>query len=294
MKKVTKAVIPAAGLGTRFLPATKALPKEMLPIIDTPNIHYIVKEAVEAGITDILIIVSHAKEPIEDYFDVNYELETRLKETGKLKQAEEIREIANMANIFYVRQKEPKGLGDAIGYARSFASGEPIAVLLGDDLIDDKERPAIGELIEAYEQTGGTILGCRRVPKELLRKYGVVKPTAKAEGKVLEVMDMVEKPKDPSLAPSDIAVLGRYVLPPEIFDVIARTPKGVGGEVQLTDAIKLSLEKRKCYACLFTGERYDIGDKFGYIKATLDFALRRDDLRENVLDYLRRINEENR
>lgn len=294
MNKVTKAVIPAAGLGTRFLPATKALPKEMLPIIDTPNIHYIVKEAVEAGITDILIIVSHAKEPIEDYFDVNYELETRLKETGKLKQAEEIREIANMANIFYVRQKEPKGLGDAIGYARSFASGEPIAVLLGDDLIDDKERPAIGELIEAYEQTGGTILGCRRVPKELLRKYGVVKPTAKAEGKVFEVMDMVEKPKDPSLAPSDIAVLGRYVLPPEIFDVIARTPKGVGGEVQLTDAIKLSLEKRKCYACLFTGERYDIGDKFGYIKATLDFALRRDDLRENVLDYLRRINEENR
>ncbi len=289
MNKVTKAVIPAAGLGTRFLPATKALPKEMLPIIDTPNIHYIVKEAVEAGIKDILIIVSHAKEPIEDYFDVNYELETRLREAGKEKQAEEIREIANIANIFYVRQKEPKGLGNAISYARSFASGEPIAVLLGDDLIDDSERPAIGELMEAYEKTEGTILGCRKVPRERLKKYGVVKPTTKAEGKVFEVSDMIEKPKDPSLAPSDIAVLGRYVLPPEIFDVIDRTPKGVGGEIQLTDAIKLSLQLRKCYACLFTGQRYDIGDKFGYIKATIDFALRRDDLREDVLEYLRHL-----
>lgn len=292
MKKITKAVIPAAGMGTRFLPATKALPKEMLPIIDTPNIHYIVREAVEAGIQDILIIVSSSKEAIEDYFDVNYELETRLHESGKDKQVQLIRDIANMANIYFVRQKEPKGLGDAIKYARKFVGDEPFAVMLGDDLIDDREKPAIGELIDAYYQTEGTILGCRKVPQELLHKYGVVKPFDKAEGNVFEVTDMVEKPKDPSLAPSDVAVLGRYVLPPEIFDVLDRTPKGVGGEIQLTDAIKLSLENRKCYACLFTGERYDIGDKFGYIKATLDFALRRDDLKDSVRDYILKLAKE--
>lgn len=292
MKKITKAVIPAAGMGTRFLPATKALPKEMLPIIDTPNIHYIVKEAVEAGIKDILIIVSSAKEAIEDYFDVNYELETRLHENGKDEQVRQIREIANMANICFVRQKEPKGLGDAIKYARTFVGDEPFAVMLGDDLIDDSEKPAIGELIDAYYETEGTILGCHRVPQNLLKKYGVVKPFDKADGKVFQVTDMVEKPKDPSLAPSDVAVLGRYVLPPEIFEVLDRTPKGVGGEIQLTDAIKLSLEQRKCYACIFTGERYDIGDKFGYIKATLDFALRRDDLKDNVRDYILKLAKE--
>ena len=292
MKKVTKAVIPAAGMGTRFLPATKALPKEMLPIIDTPNIHYIVQEAVKAGIQDILIIVSNSKESIEDYFDVNFELETRLRQSEKDAQADEIRAIANMANVCFVRQKEPKGLGDAIKYAKTFVGDEPFAVMLGDDLIDDAEKPAIGELIEAYYQTEGTILGCRKVPQNLLKKYGVVKPFDKAEGKVFQVTDMVEKPKDPSLAPSDVAVLGRYVLPPEIFDVLERTPKGVGGEIQLTDAIRLSLEQRKCYACIFTGERYDIGDKFGYIKATLDFALRRDDLRDSVKEYIRKLAEE--
>ena len=292
MKKVTKAVIPAAGLGTRFLPATKALPKEMLPIIDIPNIHYIVKEAVLAGITDILIIISGTKESIEDYFDVNAELESRLIASGKTEQAKEMREIANLANIVYVRQKEPRGLGDAIHYAKSFAGDDPIAVLLGDDLITYDEKPAIGELIDAYYKTdGGTILGCKRVPKDMLKKYGVVKPCGDSTAKIFEINDMVEKPKDPSLAPSDVAVLGRYVLNPEIFEIIENTRPGVGGEIQLTDAIKTSMSVKPVYSCVFTGTRYDIGDKFGYIKAIIDFALKRDDLKDRVADYIKEVAE---
>ena len=287
MKKVTKAVIPAAGLGTRFLPVTKALPKEMLPIIDIPNIHFIVEEAVKSGIKDILIIVSSTKESIEDYFDVNFELETRLRRSGKDNEADEMRKIAEMANVMFIRQREPKGLGDAILYAKSFTNNEPFAVMLGDDLIDSSEAPAIGELIEAYEKTGGTILGCKRVPKHLLKKYGVVKPKDSYDSKLFEVCDMVEKPKEPSLAPSDVAVLGRYVLPPEIFDILETTKPGVGGEIQLTDAIKASMDLRPCYSCIFTGTRYDIGDKFGYIKAIIDYALRRDDLKDEVFTYLK-------
>ncbi len=286
MNKITKAVIPAAGLGTRFLPATKALPKEMLPIVDTPNIHYIVEEAVKAGITDILIIVSASKEAIENYFDVNPALEMRLKASKKDKEAEEIRAIANMANIVFIRQKEPKGLGDAILYAKSFIGNEPFAVLLGDDLITFDVKPAIGELIDAYYKTQGTILGCKKVSKDLLHKYGVVKPTGSSSGDLFEVCDMVEKPKDPTLAPSDVAVLGRYVLPPEIFQILKNTKPGVGGEIQLTDAIKTSMEKIKCYACVFTGTRYDIGDKFGYIKATIDFALKRPDIGPELQAYI--------
>lgn len=289
MKKVTKAVIPAAGLGTRFLPATKALPKEMLPIVDTPNIHFIVKEAVKAGIKDILIIVSSTKESIEDYFDVNFELETRLRNSGKNKEADEMREIAEMANVVFVRQREPKGLGDAVLYAKSFVGDEPFAVMLGDDLIDSSEKPAIGELIDAYEKTGGTILGCKRVAKDQLNKYGVVKPKENSDTTLFEVCDMVEKPKTLEQAPSDVAVLGRYVLPPEIFDVLETTKAGVGGEIQLTDAIKSSMDLRPCFACIFTGTRYDIGDKFGYIKATIDLALRRPDLKDKVLNYLKEI-----
>ncbi len=290
MQKVRKAVIPAAGLGTRFLPATKALPKEMLPIIDTPNIQYIVGEAVKAGITDILLIISGSKKAIEDYFDVNAELEMRLKDSKKDEEAQMIRDIANMANITFVHQKEPKGLGDAVLCAKGFAAGEPIAVLLGDDLITDDVKPAIGELIEAYERTnGGTQLGCKEVLDELLKKYGVVKPLAKPEGTNFQVCDMVEKPKTKELAPSNIAVLGRYVLPPQIFDILEHTKPGVGGEIQLTDAIKASMEVNPCYACVFTGERYDIGNKFGYIKAIIDFALKRDDLKDEVMDYLKKI-----
>ncbi|MFA6829107.1 MAG: UTP--glucose-1-phosphate uridylyltransferase GalU [Bacilli bacterium] len=290
MKKVTKAVIPAAGLGTRFLPATKALPKEMLPIIDTPNLQYIVEEAVKAGITDILLIISGSKKAIEDYFDVNAELEMRLKASKKDEEAKMIRDIANMANITFVHQKEPKGLGDAVLCAKSFAGDDPIAVLLGDDLITSDDKSAIGELIEAYYATnGGTQLGCKEVPTELLKKYGVVKPLAKAEGKNFQICDMVEKPATAELAPSNIAVLGRYVLPPEIFTVLENTKPGVGGEIQLTDAIKESMKLNPCYACIFSGTRYDIGNKFGYIKAIIDYSLKRDDLKDDVMNYLEEI-----
>ncbi len=287
MKKITKAVIPAAGLGTRFLPATKALPKEMLPIVDVPNIQYIVQEAVKAGIKDILIIISGAKESIEDHFDVNAELEMRLRASGKNEQADQIRAIADMANIVYIRQKEPKGLGHAVLSAKPFIGDEPFAVLLGDDLITDDVKPAVGELIDAYYQTnGGTVLGCKRVDKSILHKYGVVKPTGDFSSDMFEVCDMVEKPKDPSLAPSDVAVLGRYVLPGSIFHYLENTKPGVGGEIQLTDAIKASMETNPCYAKIFTGTRYDIGDKFGYVKAIIDFALKRDDIGQQVKDYL--------
>jgi UTP--glucose-1-phosphate uridylyltransferase len=287
MKKITKAVIPAAGLGTRFLPATKALPKEMLPIVDTPNIQYIVEEAVKAGITDILIIISHSKEDIEDYFDVNTELEGRLRASHKDKEADQIRAIADMANICYVRQKEPKGLGNAVLYAKTFVGDEPFAVLLGDDLITFDEKPAIGELMDAYYRTnGGTVLGCKRVPHDMLKKYGVVKPKTTADGKIFEINDMVEKPQDPKLAPSDVAVLGRYVLPPEIFSILEKTKPGVGGEIQLTDAIKTSIAINPCYSCVFTGTRYDIGDKFGYVKAIIDFALKNPELEPKVKAYI--------
>lgn len=290
MKKITKAVIPAAGLGTRFLPATKALPKEMLPIVDIPNIQYIVEEAVKAGIKDILIIISGSKEAIEDHFDVNAELEMRLRASGKNEQADQIRAIADMANIVYIRQKEPKGLGHAILSAKPFVGEEPFAVLLGDDLITDDIKPAIGELIDAYYETnGGTILGCKRVPKELLHKYGVVKPTKDYNSDLFAVNDMVEKPKDPALAPSDVAVLGRYVLPGSIFHYLENTKPGVGGEIQLTDAIKTSIETNPCYAKVFTGTRYDIGDKFGYVKAIIDYALKRDDIGEKVKEYIKEI-----
>lgn len=290
MKKITKAVIPAAGLGTRFLPATKALPKEMLPIVDIPNIQYIVEEAVKAGIKDILIIISGSKEAIEDHFDVNAELEMRLRASGKNEQADQIRAIADMANIVYIRQKEPKGLGHAVLSAKPFVGNEPFAVLLGDDLITDDVKPAIEELIETYYETnGGTVLGCKRVPQELLHKYGVVKPTAGYNSDSFQVCDMVEKPKDPSVAPSDVAVLGRYVLPGEIFSYLENTKPGVGGEIQLTDAIKASMATNPCYAKIFTGTRYDIGDKFGYVKAIIDFALKRDDIGSKVKEYIKEL-----
>lgn len=259
----------------------------MLPIIDIPNIHFIVKEAVEAGIKDILIIISSAKESIADYFDNNFELDARLRASGKVKEADELKEISNLANIVFVRQKEPKGLGDAILYAKSFVGDEPFAVLLGDDLIDDSVKPAIGELIDAYEKTGGTILGCQRVDKSLLYKYGVVKPKDESDSKLFEIVDMVEKPKTPETTPSDVAALGRYILPPEIFDILENTKPGAGNEIQLTDAIRNSLETRPCYACIFTGKRYDIGDKFGYIEAVIDNALKRDDLKTKLISYLK-------
>ena len=288
--RVKKAVIPAAGLGTRFLPATKSMPKEMLPIVDTPTIHFIVEEAIKSGIEDILIITNSNKHSMENYFDINFELEQRLKESGKKELADEVHQIASLANVFYVRQKEPKGLGNAILCAKSFIGDEPFAVLLGDDLVVSETKPALRQLISAYEDKKTTILGVQKVKHEEVYKYGIVDPSKEVlpTDANFKIVDFVEKPKVED-APSDYAVLGRYILTPDIFEKLERTKPGINGEIQLTDAIRMQMKERSLYACKFTGERYDIGDKFGYIKATIDFALKRADLSYKVRDYLKHI-----
>ncbi len=292
MTHVRKAVIPAAGLGTRFLPATKSTPKEMLPIVDTPTIQYIVEEAVKSGIEDIMIITNGNKHSMENHFDINYELEMRLKEAGKLKEVDEIRQIASLANIVYVRQKEPKGLGHAISCARSFIGNEPFAILLGDDLVVPDGKPALLQLIDAYNDKGCSVLGVQKVPHNDTKKYGVVSPSKDVtyNKRLFKVVDMVEKP-NPEDAPSDYAVLGRYVLTPEIFDILENTKPGVNGEIQLTDALRKLMESQAMYACDFTGNRYDIGDKFGFVKATIDFSLKRADLGPKVRDYVKELAE---
>jgi len=290
MKRVTKAVIPAAGLGTRFLPATKSQPKEMLPIVDTPAIHYIVEEAVKSGIEDIMIITNANKHSMENYFDINYELEMRLKESGKTALADEIHQIASLANVVYTRQKEPKGLGHAILCAKSFVGDEPFAVLLGDDIVVPNNKPALLQLIDAYNDTGNSILGVQKVKHSEVDKYGIVSPSKDiiASNKVFKIVDVVEKPSIDE-APSDYAVLGRYILGPEIFDILAHTQPGHGGEIQLTDAVRKMMKQKAIYACNFEGERYDIGDKFGYIKATIDFSLKRSDFGPKVREYIRKL-----
>lgn len=295
MKKVRKAVIPAAGMGTRFLPATKALPKEMLPIVDTPSIQYIVEEAVKSGIESILIITSGTKNAIESYFDYNYELEHRLLEAGKTEKAKLVHDIGDLADIFYVRQKDPKGLGHAILCAKDFVGDEPFAILLGDDLVvpdNDKEGPAIDALIKAYYQTGESVVGVKKVPHQDLSKYASVNPVhpIKDGDTLFALSDMIEKPK-PEEAFTDYAILGRYVATPDLFDILAKTKPGRNNEIQLTDAFKAQIHTTGVYAQVFPGTRYDIGDKFGYVKATLDFALKRNDLGPEVLDYIRHIAE---
>ena len=287
-KKVRKAIIPAAGLGTRFLPATKAIAKEMLPIVDIPTIQYIIQEAVDSGIEEILIITNSNKHAMENHFDKNYELEERLKESGKLEQVKMIQDIADMANIYYIRQKEPKGLGHAVLCAKSFIGDEPFAVLLGDDVVVNKEgKPALKQLIEQYEQTSASVVGVQTVAKKDVSKYGIVEPSKShpAKGRLVKLTDMVEKPA-PEKAPSQMAVLGRYVLTPEIFELLETQGKGAGGEIQLTDAIKRLLDRQAVYAYDFEGKSYDVGDKFGFIKATIDFALDREDLHDQVNDYI--------
>lgn len=289
MQKVRKAIIPAAGLGTRFLPATKNAAKEMLPIIDTPTIHYIVQEAIDSGIEEILIITNSSKHDMEDYFDINYELEHRLLASGKNAEYEEIHKIAMMTNVHFVHQREPKGLGHAVLCGKSFAAGEPVAVLLGDDVVNNpKGKPALLQLIEAYEQTGGTVLGVQTVDHSQVNKYGIVSPCNKVNDRLVEINDMVEKPALDE-APSDMAVLGRYVLTPEIFEAIENTKPGKGGEIQLTDAIKIVNEKQKVYAYDFEGTRYDVGDRFGFIKATIDYSLQREDLKDKVSAYIKEV-----
>ena len=279
--KIRKAVIPAAGLGIRFLPATKSMPKEMLPIIDKPVIHFVVEEAIKAGIEDIIIITGRGKRAIEDYFDSNPELELRLQKDGKTDILKEIRGISSLADIHYIRQKEPLGLGDAILKAEKHIGNEPFAVLLGDDIIVDKN--ATSQLIKNFEETKCSVIGVEEVDMEKISRYGVVDVVEK---ELLEIKDLVEKPKKEE-APSNLGIIGRYVLTPEIFECIKKTKSGHSGEIQLTDALKLLLEKQKIYAKKIEGKRYDIGDKFNYVRATIDFALRRKDLKEKIKEYLK-------
>ena len=284
MQKIRKAVIPAAGFGTRFLPATKATPKEMLPIVDKPTIQYIVEEALASGIEEILIISGHAKRAIEDHFDSAPVLEAMLAEKHKDDLLAMVRETADI-NVHYIRQKHMNGLGDAILCARSFMGGEPFAVLLGDDVVYTEGKPALKQLIDVHESYGGSVLGCQLVPDEKVSSYGVVAGEQIAGANLLKVTDMVEKP-DVGEAPSNMAVLGRYIISSSIFDILEKTPPGKGGEIQLTDALKVLAKNEPVWAFNFEGKRYDVGDKLGFLKATVEFALRREDLGTEFRAYL--------
>ena len=283
MKKVRKAIIPAAGYGTRFLPATKALPKEMLPIIDTPTIQYIVEEAVKAGIEDIIIVTGKQKRAIEYHFDRNVEIEVELENKGKLELLEKVK-YPTLAKIHYVRQREMAGLGDAILTARSFIGDEPFAVLLGDDVVINEERPAIKQLMDESEKTGCSVIGVQTVPENQTHRYGVIAPKGH-EGKLYEVETFVEKPAQ-GTAPSNLAIMGRYVLNPGIFKHLEKKHVGVGGEVQLTDAIQMLNEEEKVYAYDFDGARYDVGETIGFVKTTIDFALK-SDLKDELVPFLK-------
>lgn len=286
MQKIRKAVIPAAGFGTRFLPETKAMPKEMLPIVDKPTIQYIVEEVRASGIEQILIISGHAKRAIEDHFDSSPELEQHLYESGKMDLLKEIRQVASI-KIHYTRQQYMRGLGDAILCAKDFVDGEPFGVILGDDVVYNGDgEPALRQLIDQYDKTGGTVIGCQIVPKEQVSSYGIVKGSPTDDKNLLRVLDMVEKPPVEE-APSRFAALGRYVITPEVFDVLEQTHPGKGGEIQLTDALRVMARNNKnVYAYNFTGKRYDTGNKLGYLKATVEFALRRKDLGPAFRAYL--------
>ncbi|MCI6283948.1 UTP--glucose-1-phosphate uridylyltransferase GalU [Selenomonas sp.] len=288
MKKIRKAVIPAAGYGTRFLPATKATPKEMLPIVDKPTIQYIVEEALASGIENILIVSGHGKRAIEDHFDSAPELEAQLRKKGKDDLLKLVQETADI-NVHYIRQRYMRGLGDAILCAKAFMGDEPFAVLLGDDVVYHPEKPALQQLIDVYDETGGSVLGCQQVPQEKVSSYGIVSgEQVTGNNRLLRVHDMVEKP-DVKDAPSRFAVLGRYIIKPEIFSILETTQPGKGGEIQLTDALKVLAKQDAVYAYDFEGLRYDVGDKLGFLKATVEFALRRDDLGAPFRAYLKDI-----
>lgn len=285
MTQIRKAVIPAAGFGTRFLPVTKAIPKEMLPIVDTPTLQYVVEEAVKSGITEILIILGKNKKCIEDHFDISVELEQLLMRTKKDDYLKQVRDISNMAHIYYVRQKEMNGSGMAVLEAEAFVGNEPFAVLYGDDIIYNPQKPCLKQLIEAYDTTGKVILGCQDVPREEAIKYGIVKPGA-TKGKYTEVLRLVEKP-DIDKLPSTLASIGRYILTPDIFDILKHTPAMPNGEVCLTDAIQTIADSTGVYAYTFEGRRYDVGDKLGYIQATVEYGLRDEKLKDGLRQYLK-------
>ncbi|SFB04640.1 MULTISPECIES: UTP--glucose-1-phosphate uridylyltransferase GalU [unclassified Bacillus (in: firmicutes)] len=283
MKKVRKAIIPAAGLGTRFLPATKAMPKEMLPIVDKPTIQYIVEEAIASGIEDIIIVTGKGKRAIEDHFDVAHELEQNLIEKEKFDILDKVQYSTNLADIHYIRQKEPKGLGHAVWCARNFIGDEPFAVLLGDDIVQS-DTPCLKQLIEQYEETRSSVIGVQMVPDEDTHRYGIVEPSVQ-DGRRYQVENFVEKPAK-GTAPSNLAIMGRYILTPEIFMFLDQQEKGAGGEIQLTDAIQKLNQIQRVFAYDFEGKRYDVGEKIGFVKTTVEFALQDNDLKYELLNYL--------
>jgi UTP--glucose-1-phosphate uridylyltransferase len=288
--KVKKAVIPAAGLGTRFLPATKAQPKEMLPIVDKPTIQYIVEEAVASGIEEILIITGKNKRSIEDHFDKSVELEDELENNHKEELLKLVQDISNMVDIYYIRQKEPKGLGHAISLSKTFVGDEPFAVMLGDDIVDS-ETPCLKQLIDCYDEYKTSILGVQPVNKSDVFKYGIV-DGIEIEDRIYKVHNMIEKPKVEE-APSNIAILGRYIITPTIFEILDKTQPGKGGEIQLTDALKQLSKQEVVYSYCFEGRRYDVGDKLGFLEANIEYALKREDLREKLISYLLSIKNDN-
>lgn len=289
MGKIRKVVIPCAGLGTRFLPVTKTYAKEMLPIIDEPNLQFIVEECVESGIEEIIVIVSDAKPEIKEYFSRNLNLEKRLRKVGKHEEAELIKSIGEMITITYVNQPKPLGLGHAVLCAKEAINGEDFALILGDDLVYNPEDPAIGQLIREYEKFDASIMGVQKVQHQETNKYGIIDIKNKISDSLFEINKFVEKPKVED-APSDYAILGRYIIKNSIFEELEHGEKDGKGEYQLTSALESLLKKEKIYAYTFEGIRYDIGDKFGYVKAIIDFSLRRDDLKEKVSEYIKNLN----
>lgn len=285
--KIRKAVFPAAGLGTRFLPATKASPKEMLPLVDKPLIQYSVEEAVACGIESILIITGRDKSAIENHFDISFELEQTLKEKGKTEMFRQIRAISDIAKISYTRQKQALGLGHAIYQAKDFAGSEPFAALLADDVVDS-EKPALQQIIDVYEKFDAPVIATMQVPGEAISRFGVI-DADEVEPNVFRIKDMVEKPPFAE-APSELAIIGRYIFTPDIFEAIERTSPGSGGEIQITDAMRLLLKQRPFYAVKLEGRRHDAGDKLGFLIATVEYALKREDLGADFRKYLRELN----
>lgn len=285
---IKKAIIPAAGLGTRFLPATKAMPKEMLPIVDKPTIQYIVEEAIDSGIEDIIIVTGKGKRAIEDHFDHAVELEDNLIKKGKLELLEKVKQSSKV-EIHYIRQKEPMGLGHAVWCARKFIGDEPFAVLLGDDIVR-AEKPCLKQLIEQYEETGSSIVGVKSVPDEMTHRYGIIEP-ARHEGDRYYVRNFIEKP-DQGEAPSNLAIMGRYILTPEVMSFLDKQEVGAGGEIQLTDAIQKLNEIQQVIAYEFSGKRYDVGEKLGFIKTTIELALEQDELKDDIIKFVHDLLEE--
>ncbi len=286
LKLITKAVVPAAGLGTRFLPATKAQPKEMLPIYDKPAIQYVIEEAVAAGIRDVLVVTGRGKQAIENHFDRSIELEENLKAQGNRAGLEKVRKISDMVNLHYVRQKEARGLGHAVLCAKSFIGNEPFAVFLGDDIIDHP-RPAIMQLMEIWKKYQAPVLAVEEIPRARTQAYGIIKPQAISD-RLYKVQDLVEKPR-PSQAPSCLGIVGRYILTPDIFELLEKTRPGASGEIQLTDALRRLNRCRPVYAWQFEGRRHDIGNKLEFVKATLAYALKDKEARQPLLNYMREI-----